>query len=52
LIFAASGLYAVRGISTDRRARPRLKRSIELSLAIHALGCVALIAAILLNHAI
>ena len=32
------------------RRRPQLKRSIELTLAIHALGCVTLIAAILLNH--
>ncbi len=30
-------------------ARPRLKRSIELTLAIHALGCIALLAAILLK---
>ncbi len=52
LIFAALGLHAVRGISAEPRARPRLKRSIELSLAIHALGCVTLIAAILLNHII
>jgi 1,4-dihydroxy-2-naphthoate octaprenyltransferase len=52
VIFAGLGLHAVRGISTESRARPRLKRSIELSLAIHALGCVTLISAILLNHVI
>ncbi len=50
LIFAGLGLHAVRGISSDLPARPRLKHSIELSLLIHALGCVSLIAAILLNH--
>jgi 1,4-dihydroxy-2-naphthoate polyprenyltransferase len=50
LVFAAIGLHSARGISTDRTRRPQLKRSIELTLAIHALGCVTLIAAILLNH--
>ena len=51
LIFAGLGLRAVRGISTESRARPRLKRSIELTIVIHALGCMTLIAAILLNRA-
>jgi 1,4-dihydroxy-2-naphthoate octaprenyltransferase len=47
---AGLGFYAARGISAEGAARRRLKRSIELTLAIHALGCVALIAAILLNR--
>jgi 1,4-dihydroxy-2-naphthoate octaprenyltransferase len=44
---AAFGLQAAGGISTERSGRGRLKRSIEFTLAIHALGCVALIVAIL-----
>jgi 1,4-dihydroxy-2-naphthoate octaprenyltransferase len=47
LALAAAGVQAARGISTERQGRARLKRSIELTLAIHALGCVALIVAIL-----
>jgi len=47
---AALGLYAAVSISGERPARPRLKRSIELTLAIHALGGITLIAAILLRH--
>jgi 1,4-dihydroxy-2-naphthoate octaprenyltransferase len=46
---AALGFWAARGISTPHAARPRLKRSIELTLAIHALGCIALIVAIMLK---
>ena len=46
---AGLGLRAARGISSDQALRPRLKQSIELTLAIHALGCVAMIAAILLK---
>ncbi len=47
---AGLGLQAARGISVEPGGRPRLKRSIELTLAIHALGCVSLITAILLNR--
>jgi 1,4-dihydroxy-2-naphthoate octaprenyltransferase len=50
LAFAGLGLHAARGISGEHTQRPRLKRSIEHTLAIHALGCVTLIAAILLNR--
>jgi 1,4-dihydroxy-2-naphthoate octaprenyltransferase len=50
LIFASGGLHAARGISLERSKRPQLKRGIELTLAIHALGCVTLITAILLNR--
>jgi 1,4-dihydroxy-2-naphthoate polyprenyltransferase len=46
VVLAASGYWAARGISTQRDARPRLKRSIEVTLAIHALGCIALLVAI------
>jgi hypothetical protein len=48
--FAGLGLLAARGISAERSQRPRLKRSIELTLAMHALGCATLITAILLNR--
>jgi hypothetical protein len=51
VIFACLGLRAAFGMSSEARARPRLKRSIELTLAIHALGCVTMVAAILLNRA-
>jgi 1,4-dihydroxy-2-naphthoate polyprenyltransferase len=44
---AGLGLRAASGITTERSGRERLKRSIELTLAIHALGCVLLIVAIL-----
>ena len=45
LALAILGYRAMAGISTE--ARSRLKRSIELTLAIHAIGCVALILAML-----
>jgi len=48
--FAGLGLLAARGISAERSQRPRLKRSIEITLAVHALGCVSMITAILLNR--
>lgn len=41
---------AAGGISTEPGSRARLKRSIELTLAIHALGCIALIIAILFGQ--
>jgi 1,4-dihydroxy-2-naphthoate octaprenyltransferase len=49
LALASLGLWAARGISIEAAGRPRLKRSIELTLAIHALGCVSMIAAILIR---
>jgi len=45
-IFAILGIRAAFGISLQPADRPRLKKSIELTLAIHALGCIGLIAAI------
>jgi 1,4-dihydroxy-2-naphthoate octaprenyltransferase len=48
-VLAGLGLKATLGISTDPESRPRLKRSIELTLVIHALGCAALIASVLLK---
>ncbi len=51
LIVAGLAVHAGRGISAEREARPRLRQSIEQSLIIHALGCVALITAILLKPA-
>jgi 1,4-dihydroxy-2-naphthoate polyprenyltransferase len=44
---ASLGLWAACGITSAGSGRPRLKRSIELTLAIHALGCALLIVAIL-----
>jgi 1,4-dihydroxy-2-naphthoate octaprenyltransferase len=44
---ATLSLWAACGISSQARGRARLKRSIEFTLAIHALGCAALIVAIL-----
>ena len=43
---AGLGLWVACGISAEVAGRARLKRSIELTLAIHALGCVLLIVAI------
>jgi hypothetical protein len=47
-VVASLGLKAALGISAYIASRPRLKRCIELTLAIHALGCSALISSILL----
>jgi 1,4-dihydroxy-2-naphthoate octaprenyltransferase len=47
LAVASLGLWAACGISIERSGRPRLKQSIELTLAIHALGCIAIILAVL-----
>ena len=44
---AGLGLRGACGISSAGSGRARLKRSIELTLAIHAIGCVLLIVAIL-----
>jgi 1,4-dihydroxy-2-naphthoate octaprenyltransferase len=49
MAIAGLGLWAACGISIERSGRPRLKRSIELTLAIHALGCAGMIAAILIK---
>jgi 1,4-dihydroxy-2-naphthoate polyprenyltransferase len=47
LALAGLGFLAASGVSTDRTRRRRLKASIQLTLAIHALGCASLIIAIL-----
>jgi 1,4-dihydroxy-2-naphthoate octaprenyltransferase len=47
LALAAVGVLALSGISFERSARRRVKKSIELTLLAHVLGCVALIVAIL-----
>src|ERR1700690_244761 len=47
LVVASLGLWAACGISIGRPARPRLKQAIHLTLAIHGLGCVAMILAVL-----
>ena len=49
VVFAGLGVRVALGMSGEPQARPRLKRSIELTLATHALGCVTMVAAILLN---
>ena len=49
LLLAAGGLQASRGISLDPERREGLKKGIELTLAIHAVGCIALVAASLLR---
>ncbi len=49
LLLAAAGFQASRGISLDPARRDGLKKSIELTLAIHALGCIALVGASLLR---
>ena len=49
LVLAAAGLQASRGISLEPARRDGLKKSIELTLAVHALGCLALVAAALLR---
>jgi 1,4-dihydroxy-2-naphthoate octaprenyltransferase len=50
LVLASLGLKAALGMATEPAARPRLKQSIELTLAIHALGCIALLAAVLVKR--
>jgi 1,4-dihydroxy-2-naphthoate octaprenyltransferase len=52
LALASLSLWAACGISINRSGRPRLKRSIELTLAIHSIGCVFMIAAILIRPSI
>lgn len=43
---ALVGLFAARGVTGERGGRSALRRSIKLTLAIHALGCLSLIVAI------
>jgi len=47
---ASLGLKAALGIATEPAARPRLIRSIKLTLAIHAIGCITILAGILLQR--
>ena len=47
---ASAGAMAARGISLESAARPRLRKSIELTLAIHALGSITLCLAILAHR--
>lgn len=47
LALGSLGLWAACGISIEPSARPRLKKSIELTLAVHALGGISMIIAIL-----
>ena len=47
-LLALAGIRAAGGISTDPAARAIVRRSIELTLAIHALGSLALIVTLLL----
>jgi len=49
LLLAAGGFAASRGISLAPASRSQLRKSIELTLAIHALGCLALVALVLLR---
>lgn len=50
LALAALGSYAASGIVPAGVNRARLKRSIEQTLAIHAIGCLAQIAALLVPY--
>jgi 1,4-dihydroxy-2-naphthoate polyprenyltransferase len=47
LAIASLGLKAASGISVEQSGRRLLKRSIELTLGIHTLGCVVIIVAVL-----
>jgi 1,4-dihydroxy-2-naphthoate octaprenyltransferase len=47
---AALGVLAAGRISMDRAARPRLKQTIELTLAIQAIGCSLIVIALLLQR--
>jgi len=49
---AVMGATAARGISADPGGRGRLKKSIEMTLAIHALGAIALCVALLAQLAV
>ena len=43
LTLALAGVVASRGISLEPDARTGLRKSIEMTLAVHALGCIALV---------
>ena len=47
LALCAAAISGLRGISTRLRGRRQLRKSIERTLAIHAVGCAALLTAIL-----
>ena len=47
VVLTLLGWFALRGISSARSGRVVLRRSIKLTLAIHGLGCLALIVAIM-----
>ncbi len=49
LMLAAAGMRATAGISLDPTKRAGLRRAIEMTLAIHALGCLMLVVATLLR---
>jgi len=50
IVLALAGLVAAHRISPAADARPTLKRAIELTLAIQAIGCVVLVTSVLLGH--
>ena len=47
---AGLGMAAANRISLDRAARPRLKQGIELTLAVHAIGCSLMVVALLIER--
>jgi 1,4-dihydroxy-2-naphthoate octaprenyltransferase len=47
---AALGAIAAGRISMDRSARPRLKKAIELTLAVQAIGCSLMVIALLIER--
>jgi hypothetical protein len=49
LLLAAGGFKAAAGISLEPAHRVQLTKSIELTLAIHAIGSLMLVAAVLLR---
>jgi len=49
LLLAAGGMRAAAGISLDPAGRGQLRQSIEMTLGIHAMGSLALVAAALLR---
>lgn len=50
IALGTAGVLAARRISMEPHARPALRRAIELTLAIQAVGCVMLVLAILLHR--
>jgi 1,4-dihydroxy-2-naphthoate octaprenyltransferase len=50
VVLTTMGMVAAHRISMDSAARPRLKRGIELTLAIQALGCIVMGVALLLQR--